>query len=54
VMFSHKTCGCAFHPVLACEACGEVVQRGDLERATQDQRPLTVGEALEAAKIAAE
>ena len=54
VMFRHKTCGCAFHPVLACEACGEVVQRGELERALQEDSLLTVGEALEAAKIAAE
>ena len=54
VMFTHKTCGCAFHPVLACEACGEVVQRGDLERARQEDSMLTVGEALEAARIAAE
>ena len=54
VLFSHKTCGCEFHPVLACEACGEVVQRRDLERVPPYERALTVGEALEAAKIAAE
>ncbi|WP_454761181.1 winged helix-turn-helix transcriptional regulator [Caulobacter segnis] len=54
VLFRHKTCGCAFHPVLACEECGEVVQRRDLERVSQDQQPMTVGEALEAIKIAAE
>ena len=54
VLFSHKSCGCAFHPVLACEECGEVVQRRDLERVSQDQQPMTVGEALEAIKIAAE
>ncbi|WP_454717582.1 winged helix-turn-helix transcriptional regulator [Caulobacter segnis] len=54
VLFRHKSCGCAFHPVLACEECGEVVQRRDLERVSQDQQPMTVGEALEAIKIAAE
>ncbi|MBO9543354.1 helix-turn-helix domain-containing protein [Caulobacter sp.] len=54
VLFRHKSCGCAFHPVLACEECGEVVQRRDLERISQDQHPMTVGEALEAIKIAAE
>ena len=54
VLFSHKTCGCEFHPVLACEACGEVVQRRDLERVPPYERGLTVGEALEAAKMAAE
>nr|WP_295111153.1 helix-turn-helix domain-containing protein [uncultured Caulobacter sp.] len=54
VLFRHKSCGCAFHPVLACEECGEVVRRRDLERVSQDQHPMTVGEALEAIKIAAE
>ena len=54
VLFSHKTCGCEFHPVLACEACGELVQRRDLERAPPYERALTVGEALEAVKIPAE
>lgn len=54
VLFRHKTCGCAFHPVLACEECGEVVQRRDLERALLDEPVPTVGEALEAARIAAE
>lgn len=54
VLFRHKSCGCAFHPVLACEECGEVVQRRDLERVSRDQQPMTVGEALEAIKIAAE
>jgi DNA-binding HxlR family transcriptional regulator len=54
VMFRHKGCGCAFHPVLACEECGEVVQRRDLERAPQEDQMQTVGEALEASRIAAE
>ena len=55
VLFTHKTCGCAFHPVLACEACGQVVDRRDLERTgPQDLTAPTVGEALEAVKIAAE
>ncbi len=54
VLFTHKKCGCAFHPVLACEECGEVVQRRDLERAPREAQGLTVGEALEAVKIAAE
>jgi DNA-binding HxlR family transcriptional regulator len=54
VMFRHKGCGCAFHPVLACEECGEVVQRRDLERAPQEDQMPTVGEALEASRIAAE
>ena len=55
VLFRHKTCGCAFHPVLACEACGEVVDRRDIERAgPQDLSTPTVGEALDAVKIAAE
>lgn len=54
VQFRHKGCGCAFHPVLACEECGQVIQRGDLERAAPLQPVPTVGEALEAAKIAAE
>ena len=54
MLFKHKGCGCAFHPVLACEACGEVVQRRDLERAPREAQGLTVGEALEAVKIAAE
>jgi hypothetical protein len=40
--------------VLACEACGEVVQRRDIERTIPDEPALTVGEALEAVKIAAE
>ncbi|WP_297515319.1 helix-turn-helix domain-containing protein [uncultured Caulobacter sp.] len=54
VLFRHKACGCEFHPVLACEACGEVVQRRELERTPPHDRAPTVGEALEAAKIAAE
>ena len=54
VRFRHKTCGCAFHPVLACEECGEVVQRRDVERVVRDEPAMTVGEALEAVKIAAE
>jgi hypothetical protein len=53
-MFRHTGCGCAFHPVLACEDCGEVVQRRDLERAPQEDQMQTVGEALEASRIAAE
>ena len=54
ILFRHKTCGCAFHPVLACEACGEVVSRRDLERVPRDAEGPTVGEALEAVKVAAE
>ncbi len=54
VLFTHKACGCAFHPVLACEACGEVVGRRDLERSSRQADSLTVGEALEAANMAAE
>lgn len=54
VLFTHKACGCAFHPVLACETCGEVVDRRDLERGPRKTDGLTVGEALEAVKIAAE
>jgi len=53
-LFRHKACGCAFHPVLACEECGVVVQRRDLERIPQDELMPTVGEALEASRIAAE
>lgn len=54
VLFLHKACGCAFHPVLACEACGEVAGLRDLERAPRQAQSLTVGEALEAANMAAE
>ena len=54
VHFVHKTCGHDFVPRLACEACGEVVERADLKRVVHDGPSPTVGEALEAAKIAAE
>jgi DNA-binding HxlR family transcriptional regulator len=55
VHFVHKTCGCDFHPKLACEACGEIVDGRDLSRVIHEEQALTVGEALEAsARIAAE
>jgi DNA-binding HxlR family transcriptional regulator len=55
VHFVHKTCGCDFHPRLACEACAQVVDTRDLTRVVHDEPALTVGEALEAsAAIAAE
>jgi DNA-binding HxlR family transcriptional regulator len=55
VHFVHKTCGCDFHPKLACEACGEVVDGRDLTRVVHELPSLTVGEALEASvAIAAE
>ena len=53
VHFVHKTCGCDFHPRLACEACSEVIDRRDLSRVVHETSQ-TVGEALEAVKIAAE
>ncbi|KQY28874.1 HxlR family transcriptional regulator [Caulobacter sp. Root487D2Y] len=55
VHFVHKTCGCDFHPKLACEACGEIVDGRDLSRVIHEEQALTVGEALEASvRIAAE
>jgi DNA-binding HxlR family transcriptional regulator len=52
-LFTHKTCGHDFHPRLACEACGEVIDRRDLARVVRDDLSPTVGEALEkAAKVA--
>ena len=48
VHFVHKACGCDFHPKLACEACGEVIEGRDLTRVVHEQPSLTVGEALEA------
>jgi DNA-binding HxlR family transcriptional regulator len=55
VHFVHKTCGCDFHPKLACEACGEIVDGRDLSRVVHQEQALTVGEALEASvRIAAE
>ncbi len=52
--FLHKTCGCAFHPRLACEACGEIVDRRDVKMVIATEGVPTVGEALDAVKIAAE
>lgn len=54
VRFVHKTCGCDFHPSMACEACGEIVDRRDIKRVQVDGPGQTVGEALEAVKVAAE
>ncbi|GGL46586.1 winged helix-turn-helix transcriptional regulator [Caulobacter rhizosphaerae] len=55
VHFVHKTCGWDFHPKLACEACGQIVDGRDLGRVVHEEQALTVGQALEAsAKIAAE
>jgi DNA-binding HxlR family transcriptional regulator len=55
VHFVHKTCGCDFHPKLACEACGEIVDGRDLSRVVHQEQALTVGEARVAAvRIAAE
>jgi hypothetical protein len=54
VHFVHKTCGHDFHPRIACEACGEVIDGRDLSRVVHDHPAPTVGEALEAVKIAAE
>lgn len=54
VHFVHKTCGCDFHPRMACEACGEVVDRRDIKRVLHDDPGQTVGEALEAVRVAAE
>ncbi len=55
VHFVHKTCGHDFHPKLACEACGEIVDGRDLGRVVHEEPSLTVGEALEASiRIAAE
>ena len=55
VHFVHKTCGHDFHPKLACEACGDIVDGRDLSRVIHEEQALTVGEALEASvKIAAE
>ncbi|WP_165191197.1 winged helix-turn-helix transcriptional regulator [Caulobacter soli] len=55
VHFVHQKCGCDFHPKLACEACGEVIEGRDLTRVVHEEPGLTVGEALEAsARIAAE
>ena len=53
VHFVHKTCGHDFHPRIACEACGDVIDGRDLSRVVHEDSP-TVGEALEAVKIAAE
>jgi hypothetical protein len=53
VHFVHKTCGHDFHPRLACEACGEVIDPRDLGRVVHETSR-TVGEALEAVKVAAE
>ena len=55
VHFVHQKCGHDFHPKLACEACGEVIEGRDLTRAVHENPGLTVGEALEASvRIAAE
>jgi hypothetical protein len=55
VHFVHKKCGCDFHPKLACEACGEIIEGRDLTRVVHDAPSPTVGEALEASiKFAAE
>lgn len=53
VNFVHTTCGQEFHPRLACSACGEVVDSRDLRREVHETSQ-TVGEALDAAKVAAE
>jgi DNA-binding HxlR family transcriptional regulator len=53
VHFVHKPCGQDFHPRMACEACGEVIDPRDLRRVAHETCQ-TVGEALEAGKIAAE
>lgn len=56
VHFVHKACGCDFHPKLACEACGQVVDGRDLSRVVHDDPGPTVAQALEAVavKVAAE
>ena len=55
VHFVHKTCGHDFHPHLACEACGAMVDGRDLTRVIHEHPAMTVGEALEASvAIAAE
>jgi DNA-binding HxlR family transcriptional regulator len=46
-LFMHKTCGCDFHPRLACAACGEVVDGRDLVRVADNTGMRTVGEVLE-------
>lgn len=51
VRFVHKTCGCDFHPKLACEACGEAIDSRDLSRVVKDDPSPTVGEALEAVAV---
>jgi len=51
VHFVHKTCGHEFHPRLACEACGEVIEGRDLKRVVHDNCQ-TVGEVLDAAMTA--
>lgn len=51
VHFVHKACGCDFHPRLACESCGEVVESRDLSRVVNEAPSPTVGEALEAVAV---
>ena len=45
VEFVHRACGAPFEPRVVCEACGEAVGPGDLERST-GHATTTVGEAL--------
>jgi DNA-binding HxlR family transcriptional regulator len=51
VEFVHKDCGAPFEPRVICEACGEVVGPGDLERSACGAQT-TVGEALTSSSAA--
>ena len=45
VVFIHTPCGQELKPRLACDGCGEIVKRGDIDMIVQQDRP-TVGEIL--------
>jgi len=45
VVFIHTPCGQELKPRLACDCCGEIVKRGDIDMIVQQDRP-TVGQIL--------
>jgi DNA-binding HxlR family transcriptional regulator len=45
VVFHHKTCGHELKPRLACECCGEIVKRRDIDSSITADRP-TVGDVM--------
>jgi len=45
VVIKHRSCGHELTPRLACDCCGELVKRSDIEMTVTDDRP-TVGQVL--------